>query len=152
MKNKIIRGRMNLISSLLLFYDIFAVNLTYLIALWLRFDCEYSSIPMRYLDPAFRIIPLHTLIMLIALASLRLYQSVWRYASLPEMIRVFVSSLISVGAQCAGTLILYRRMPISYYFIGWLLTFGALVVSRFGYRAFRIFIEREIKSSKKEKM
>ena len=112
MKNKNIRIRMNTVSILLLFYDIFAVNLTYLMALWLRFDCQYSSIPAKYLGPAFELIPLHTLVMLIALASMRLYQSVWRYASLPEMMRVFSASLISVGVQIVGTLVLFRRMPI----------------------------------------
>lgn len=142
---------MNTVSILLLIYDIFAVNLTYLMALWLRFDCQYSSIPAKYLEPAFRITPLHTLVMLIALASMRLYQSVWRYASLPEMMRVFSASLISIGFQILGTLVLFRRMPISYYFIGWILTFGALVISRFGYRAVRILCRKKNKGSQKGK-
>ena len=142
---------MNTVSILLLLYDIFAVNLTYLMALWLRFDCQYSSIPVKYLEPAFKIVPLHTLVMLIALASMRLYQSVWRYASLPEMMRVFSASLVSVGVQILGTLVFFRRMPISYYFIGWLLTFGALVVSRFGYRAVRILHRKKNKNQQKGK-
>ena len=145
MKDKLNKRNINTVSIGLLFYDIFAVNFAYLVALWLRFDCQYSSIPLRYLEPAFKIIPLHTLVMLIALASMRLYQSVWRYASLPEMLRVLTSSGISVVFQVICTVLIYRRMPISYYFIGWMLTFGALVVSRFGYRALKVLYRKKHK-------
>ncbi len=126
---------MNAVSFLLMLYDIIAVNLAYLVALWLRFDCQYNSIPEKYLDPAFQIMPLHTIVMLCLLGMMKLYRSVWRYASLPELMRIFWASLIGAAVQIAGTLLFLQRMPISYYFIGWMLMFAALAVSRFGYRA-----------------
>ena len=88
MRYKILKRGMNTISFLLIVYDIFTINLSYLAALWLRFDCKYNTIPARYLDPAFEIMPFYTVVMLVTLASLRLYQSVWRYASVPELMRV----------------------------------------------------------------
>ena len=135
MKHKALKKGTNTVSFLLVLYDIIAVNLAYLIALWLRFDCQYDSIPVKYLEPAFQMMPLHTIIMLAVLAFFRLYQSVWRYASLPELVRILWASLTGGTAQIVATILFLQRMPISYYFIGWMLMFGALAVSRFSYRA-----------------
>ncbi|MBQ8857411.1 MAG: polysaccharide biosynthesis protein [Lachnospiraceae bacterium] len=142
---------MNTVSFLLVLYDIIAVNLAYLIALWLRFDCQYNSIPVKYLEPAFQIMPLHTIVMLAVLAFLRLYQSVWRYASLPELIRILWASLIGAATQIVGTLLFLKRMPISYYFMGWMLMFCALAVSRFGYRAMHMIYRGKNKGNHKGK-
>ena len=151
MKHKILKRGMNRISFLLLIYDIVAINLSYFFALWLRFDCKFTEIPEKYLDPAMNIVPVYTLIMLAALASMRLYRSVWRYASIPELIRVFGASVIGAVTQIAGTLIFLQRMPISYYVIGWILMFAALAVSRFGYRAARMVYREKKKKNHKGK-
>ena len=52
---KTIKKGMNVISLLLLVYDIVAINLAYFVALWLRFDCHFSQIPDKYMElaPAF---------------------------------------------------------------------------------------------------
>ena len=142
---KTIKKGMNVISLLLLVYDIVAINLAYFVALWLRFDCHFSQIPDKYMEPAIQIVPFYTVVMIAALAAFRLYRSVWRYASIPELVRVFVVSLIGAGAQIFGTLIFLERMPISYYFIGWILMFAALAVSRFGYRAVRAIYKENTK-------
>ena len=149
MRQKAIKKSLNAVSFLLVLYDIIMVNLAYLAALWLRFDCNYDSIPLKYLKPAFQIMPLHTIIMLVVLASMRLYQSVWRYASLPELIRILWVSLIGAVTQIAGTLLFLRRMPISYYFMGWMLMFAALAVSRFGYRAMHMIYRGKNKGGHK---
>ena len=151
MRHKALKKGMNTVSSLLVLYDIIAVNLAYLIALWLRFDCQYNSIPEKYLSPAFRIIPLHTVVMLAVLAFLRLYQSIWRYASLPELVRILWASCIGALTQVAGTLLFLKRMPISYYLIGWMLMFGALAVSRFSYRAIHMIYRGKNKGNHKGK-
>ena len=96
MKHKILKRGMNTLSLLLLLYDMIAINLAYFIALWLRFDCKFSAIPENYLNPAIKIAPAYTFVMLMTLASMRLYQSVWRYASVPELLRVFSASVIAI--------------------------------------------------------
>ena len=80
MKYTTITRGINKTSFMLLAYDIVAINLVYFIALWLRFDCIFSSIPERYLNGAIAIAPLYTIVTIVALAVLRLYQSIWRYA------------------------------------------------------------------------
>ena len=49
------RGQM--ISLALVVFDILAINLSYLFALWFRFDCRASMIPMHYLDGWLRSAP-----------------------------------------------------------------------------------------------
>jgi len=151
MKHKLLKRGMNRISLLLLIYDIAAINLSYFFALWLRFDCKFTEIPELYLDPAIKIFPVYTAIMLVALASMRLYRSVWRYASVPELLRVFSVSIIGGLTQILGTLLFLQRMPISYYVIGWILMFSALAVSRFGYRAVRMVYREKKKKNHKGK-
>lgn len=151
MKYKIMKKRINIISILLFIYDVVFVNLSYIVALWLRFDCQFSTIHDYYLDAAYRIIPFYTIVMIGALVSLKLYQSIWRYASIPEMIRIIGVSVLGVGTQIFGTILFVRRMPISYYFIGWMLSLCVLLISRFGYRAVCVIHKNRKKSTNKAK-
>ncbi|MBP3232958.1 MAG: hypothetical protein J6M65_00840, partial [Eubacterium sp.] len=43
--------KMYFVNSMLVVYDLFAVSLSYFLALWFRFDGEFSQIPPRYLTP-----------------------------------------------------------------------------------------------------
>ena len=151
MKYKTMKKGMNMVSVLLLLYDIVAINLMYLMALWLRFDCNYTMIPEKYLNGAFSIAPFYTVATILTLVILRLYRSVWRYASLPELLRVGAASLVGATVQIFGTLLFIERMPISYYLFGWILTFCALAVSRLGYRAVLAFYRKTSSSRHKDK-
>ena len=151
MRKRLLRKGMNAISLLLLIYDIITINIAYFVALWLRFDCQFTEIPKHYLEPAVEIVPCYTVVTVTAIALLRLYRSVWRYASVPELLRVFWASVVGAATQIAGTLIFLRRMPISYYIIGWLLMFSGLAVSRFGYRAARLVYRENRKKNHKGK-
>ena len=151
MNYKKIKNKINTVSVILFLYDIIVVNLSYITALWLRFDCQYSTIYDYYAETVYRVMPIYTLAMILLIAGLRLYQSVWRYASLPELVRVFSASAISLVIQIIATLTVGQRMPISYYFIGWMLLFGALAVSRFSYRMLCMIYRGHKKSQRKAK-
>ena len=146
-----IRRGINKTSFMLLIYDIITINLAYLISLWLRFDCVYSSIPEKYLNGAFDIAPFYTIVTIITLSLLRLYQSIWRYASGSELVRVGIASLVGSLTQIIGTLLFFERMPISYYLIGWILMFGFLAASRFASRAMRLFLRKTGKATHQSK-
>lgn len=83
----------HVIAACLTIYDVIAVNAAYLIALWLRFDCAYSQIPKEYLDAYFRFAPVYTVFSMLVFRALRLYKSMWRFASYDELLRVFVASV-----------------------------------------------------------
>ena len=83
------------IASFLAMYDIVAVNLSYFLALWFRFDCHFSSIPEMYLRAWQRFCPFYTVVCLVVFWRLRMYRSIWRFASIGELNRIIVSSMIT---------------------------------------------------------
>lgn len=84
----------------LIIYDFVAVCVAYFLALWIRFDCKYSEIPLEYLAPYFKTILIYALAVVVVFWFLRLYKSIWRFASYNELLRVCISS--SIQATLAG--------------------------------------------------
>lgn len=124
------------ISLYLVLYDIIAVNASYFVALLLRFDFRYSAIPETYLSAYTRFIPLYTVFCIIVFMFLRLYKSLWRYASFSELNRLIVSSFITFLFHTVFVTLFFQRMPISYYIVGAILQFGSVSAVRFSYRFF----------------
>ena len=118
----------------LVLYDIVAVNFSYFFALLLRFDLSYTRIPGEYLSAFLRFAPFYTVFSLILFCLLRLYSSLWRFASISELNRIAVASVLTTIFHSAGITIFFRRMPYSYYIIGCVTQFIMLILVRFGYR------------------
>ncbi|MEE1314621.1 MAG: nucleoside-diphosphate sugar epimerase/dehydratase [Faecalimonas sp.] len=127
----------------LLLYDIIAVNAAYFLALWLRFDCQFSALALQgpeFLWAYVKFIPFYTFACMLVFWRCRLYQSIWRFASYSELLRVILSSAITFVIHTVGITVFIRRMPISYYCIGAMLQFLAVLGVRFAYRF--ILLER----------
>ena len=124
----------HLISILLVIYDIIAVNLAYFLGLWLRFDLRFDSIPVRYLTAWEKFVPIYTIVCIAVFFLLKLYQSIWRFASITELVRVGVSSVITGILHTVLITVFFLRMPISYYVIGLMLQFIFVLGIRFSYR------------------
>ncbi len=122
------------ISLLLMFYDMFAIEISYYIALLLRFDLRFSVIPSRYLDVWEKMIIPYGLICLFIFWRLKLYNSVWRFASYTELLRVIMSSVFTSVFHILVSVILFERMPISYYTFGAIIQFLLVLGIRFSYR------------------
>ena len=118
----------------LFLYDILAVNVAFFLALWLRFDCQYSEIPVEYLKPYMMYIPLNTLVCVLVFWRARLYKSIWRFASYSELLRVGSATAISASIHIIGITVIFERMPMSYYVFGTVLQFFAVLGIRFSYR------------------
>ena len=123
-----------IIALYLVIYDIFTINLSYFLALWLRFDTRFSQIPDTYLRSFCVFAPFYTVICILIFWLLRLYRSIWRFASYDELIRNIAASATTSIIHIVGITLFVRRMPISYYFIGMVLQFGFTVGIRFSYR------------------
>ena len=121
-------------SLMLAVYDVLAVNLSYALALWLRFDFHYSQIPQNYLQNYIRFLPIYTVIVLVIFSIARLYQSMWRYAGLHELIRGTLATIVTGLFHASLISLLFGRMPAVYYIIGPLLQFILVVGIRFSYR------------------
>ena len=118
----------------LMLYDILAVNFAFFAALFLRFDCQYSMIPSNYLASFFGFAPIYTVMCMLVFWFLKLYKSIWRFASYSELLRVAAATVTTGAIQLVGITVLFGRMPISYYTFGIVLQFFAVLGIRFSYR------------------
>lgn len=124
----------------LMLYDVVAVNAAFMLALWVRFDCRYSMIPDVYLGAFLKFAPWYTVVCIGVYWALRLYKSVWRFASFSELFRIGAANVITGLVQIVGITLFVKRMPISYYLFGIMLQFVFTVAVRFSYRF--ILLER----------
>ena len=128
------KRRVRVIAAMLAVYDFVAVNLAYFLGLWLRFDCTFSRIPSTYLEHWLHFVPFYTALCLVVFWVLKMYRSIWRFASYSELKRVVLSTVITCAAHTVLITLIFGRMPISYYVIGPILQFGFIMASRFSYR------------------
>lgn len=123
-----------IVTAYLIVYDILAVACSYFAALWFRFDCRFREIPENYLSSYLKFLPIYVIACMAVFWGLKLYKSIWRFASYNELYRVSVATIITLIIHIAGMTILYGRMPISYYMFGIVLQFLFTLGIRFVYR------------------
>ena len=122
------------VSLALIVFDAVAIVLSYFFALWLRFDCTYSAIPEQYLEHYVGFIGVAVVFTIGAFAAHRLYNSIWRFASYSELLRVVIATLISTVFHAVGITLVFDSMPVSYYLFGAMFQFCATLGIRFSYR------------------
>lgn len=119
---------------LLMVYDFAAVIVSFGIALWLRFDCKVTSVEPQYLTTYTKTVIIYALFCLVVFWFLRLYKSIWRFASYSELLRVILATVVT-GVIYTGSLLVFNlHMPVSYYVIGITVQFIATLGIRFFYR------------------
>lgn len=122
---------------LIVLLDIVCVAFSFFLALWFRFDLSISRIPANYLTCWQTTIPIWCAISIVVFAIFQLYNSVWSFVSENELFRMILAHicLFIIGFFCI--FIFDIRMPRSYYFIGFLLSFLSTTALRFSYRFLR---------------
>ena len=130
----------------LMLYDSLALSFSYLIALWLRYDLRYSTIDSRYIEGWKAFLPFYIPGSLAVFWFLKLYKSIWRFASYSELLRVSMATVICSVFHIIGITLLWGRMPISYYVIGAILQYLAVLGIRFSYRF--ILLLRKVNNKK----
>lgn len=115
-------------------YDFLAIVVSYFAALWIRFDCSYSDIPKEYLEPYFDTILIYALFSILIFSVMKLYRSIWRFASYHELVSITKATIICGFTYVVLFTVLYKRMPISYYVFGIVIQFVLTLGVRFSYR------------------
>lgn len=145
-KKKKVLEHWKIIAFYLLAYDIIAINFSYFLGLWLRFDFHFSRIPEEYLSAFLKFAPLYTVFSVIVFYALRLYKSIWRFASFSELNRIAATSVITALFQLVGITLFVKHMPISYYLVGAMVQFFLIVAVRFAYRYILLERSRRVKN------
>jgi len=123
---------------ILLAADIISVNVCSFMALLLRFDFTFSSIPQIYLDRVVEYAWINVIVIILILHFCKLYSSVWSYASVNELFNIVIAVAVYFGCLHVGHYVTDRQMPRSYYYLCAMFMLICLMCSRFGYRLLRM--------------
>ena len=107
-------------AAMIAFLDMLIVLASYLLALILRFDFEFSSIPRMYLNGYLWSMPFWIAATIVVFYACRLYHSIWRLASVPEVQMCITAYIVLLPVYGLGIVFMSLRMPRSYYFIGYI--------------------------------
>ena len=129
-------------AAILGLFDIIGIGMSYFFALLLRFDFLYSKIPVEYLKGYLRSMPWMILITVTVFYIFKLYHSIWRLISLAEFRKILEAYLVLIPIYLVMGFLTHLSMPLSYYFMGYLLSFCFTVGIRFSYRLLRSWVNR----------
>lgn len=122
------------VTGILMVYDFMAICFSYLLALLVRFDFKFSSIESQYLQGCYKSVLFYALFCVILFWFLKLYKSIWRFASYSELLRVILATAISGLIYPLIMNLFVGGMPASYYVIGVVCQFCFTLGVRFSYR------------------
>ena len=115
--------------------DIFIVTFSAFVSIWLRFD--FGQIPSLYFNNIFNYLAIDLVITLIVFIAFDLYTSVWRYASITELLNVIIACFLTEGLFFIYRNLFYISMPRSYYLIQLMIITILVCASRFSFRILR---------------
>lgn len=104
----------------LVILDIIFINASIFAGYFIKFSFE---IPKAFLRIYFQSMVGITVIMIVCFYFFKLYKSIWKYASIDELISVIIA--VTTGTLLCffyGVAILGKRLPLSTYFVMWALT------------------------------
>ena len=128
--------------ALLVLADILIMHAVSLFILWIRFECKYSAIEVKYLNTLFSYLPIYTICNLIIFWFFRLYKSLWRYASAQEIWYIIFAAVNSTVVHYFGIKITRQYLPRSFWVLSPIFLSLCLIAERFTYRGLRYLNER----------
>ncbi|MCR4689572.1 MAG: polysaccharide biosynthesis protein [Saccharofermentans sp.] len=122
--------------------DVILIAASFFAALLIRFDLKYSEIDPQFIQTYLRIIPFCIAGAVLLFILFKLYNSIWRFASISELERmtkawaiftVLAAIIVIVDEHINGI----RRLPISVWIMGVVFGYMSTTALRFGYRFLR---------------
>lgn len=135
------------VTGILMVYDFIAICFSYLLALLVRFDFKFSSIESQYLQGCYKSVVFYAIFCVILFWFLKLYRSIWRFASYSELLRVILATAISGLIYPLIMNLFVGGMPASYYVIGVVCQFCFTLGVRFSYRFILLLRSRTSKKA-----
>lgn len=129
---------------LLIVLDIIFINLSSFLALWLRFNMKISDIELWYVDSIVSAALVNTVGTVLIFAVLKLYSSLWRFASIKELVYVIEGCIASILLNIFFYFFTYKPIFGSYFLLYGASLFLLTCVSRFSYRLVRLLYRSNI--------
>ena len=134
-------------TTILVVSDIILLNLSFFFSILIRFD---GKLPKQYIDVYIAHILVYLLIKLVVFKYFKLYSSLWRYASIDELIKVAVAVVVANALVLSYIIIRDDTLPRGVYVLTTLIDMALIGGSRFSYRVSRK-VSRTQNHSKNEK-
>ncbi|XVG96614.1 polysaccharide biosynthesis protein [Eubacteriales bacterium KG127] len=131
---------------LLLVFDIFAIYSSSALAMMARFNSTLNGVPKLYFDSIMGFTLYNIIFTVVVIYFCRLYNSIWRFASLKEILYIFNAALISTVANFLLYFGLSKPIFRSYFPLYFLLLFAFIFIGRFSYRFIRTVYRKSILS------
>ncbi|EEI82815.1 polysaccharide biosynthesis protein [Anaerococcus tetradius] len=115
----------------LIFFDVLILNLAYFLALYFRFDTNFSRIPYDYLSAFTIYTKINTLITIVIYTRYKMYNMILEYASYTELINITLACILSLASHVIFMTFFVKKMPLSYFLFGFMIQYVLTVASRF---------------------
>ena len=123
----------------LIVVDIISIILSFFLSAFIAYD---GSMELSFLKYTYFFIPILLIGSLFFFIIMKLYDSLWSYASINELLNVIIASICSSILYCILCLLIPVHPPISTIFLYLLLLLVFIGGSRFGYRFVRLYASR----------
>lgn len=134
--------------GLLLVADALLVMTSFYAAYLLRFD---GQIPSQYWLPFAENWFYLILIKLVSFYVFRLYKSLWRYASIDELLQIALASVVATSLVVSFMVVRGQSIPRSIYVLTAIFDFLLLSTMRLSYRVIRRIIKLDLRNSVRTK-
>ena len=118
----------------LLLIDIVIINFSYILSYLIRFD---GQLPPHEFALYSTYAILITIFKLVIFYYFQLYNSIWKYASIDEIIKIFMAAIVSNALVVTYFFLFQLSLPRSMYILPLLIDIFLLTGVRFGYRFLR---------------
>lgn len=122
----------------LILLDVMNISIASFAPLYIRFEFRISDIFPQFMKSFEHLLIPNILLTLLFFAIWKLYKSVWRYASVNELINIIAANVCATAAQLIYIYASGNHMPRSYSFLYCFTLILLTGVIRFGYRILRI--------------
>ena len=134
--------------TFLLLTDILLINLSAFLALLARFDFSLPQLQATAFFSTLRSAMLpFTLLTILIFVPLKLYHSLWKFASVDELLHIVLAVLCVALVQMCAVLLNFVNLPRSFPLLNALFLTALMAFSRFSYRLARNLLHRCHKKS-----
>lgn len=115
-------------------YDAMTVAFSYFAAVYIRFDLHLNLMLEEFGAGLGRFLLIYVPVVLVIYSLMKLYNSIWRFASYVELEKIFKATLLSVLSAVLIAVAFSIRLPVSAYVMGTVLQMFFACMIRFSYR------------------
>ena len=122
---------------LLIALDILSISVSFFLGLWLLHNFTFTAISQEFLVALVQFSGVWAVFCVMVFSVCGLYQSIWRFASVEELLRIMGAYVVLLAVGLVYLLVYDHMLPDSFYILGAVLSFVCTVAIRFFYRLAR---------------